>query len=167
MKILKAFRGMIINVIVVFYAAMIFILFIQVVMRYIFNAPTVWAEELGRYLFVWMTILAAGFGITERVHIGIDTLVCKLNPTARKIVKIISNVVVSVFLIFLIIKGSQLSQIAWAYSAYTMSFVKIGYVYAAIPTGALLMLISTIMVIMEDIKSMEKDNMPTGGGTHE
>ena len=33
----------------------------QVLWRYVFNDPIYWSEELARYLFVWLTFLAAAW----------------------------------------------------------------------------------------------------------
>ena len=32
---------------------------LQIVLRYAFNAPLIWSEELARFLTVWMTFLGA------------------------------------------------------------------------------------------------------------
>lgn len=36
---------------------MVSVVLLQVAMRYVFNAPTAWSEELATLLFVWMTML--------------------------------------------------------------------------------------------------------------
>lgn len=47
-------------------------IFIEVVCRYIFLISTPWAEELSRYLFVWMTYLAGGYALHTGGQIEID-----------------------------------------------------------------------------------------------
>ena len=39
--------------------SMTVIVFLQVVFRYIWDAPLGWSEEVSRFLFVWVTFLAA------------------------------------------------------------------------------------------------------------
>ena len=37
---------------------MLAIIFVQVVLRYVFLSPFSWAEELARYLLIWISCLA-------------------------------------------------------------------------------------------------------------
>jgi TRAP-type C4-dicarboxylate transport system permease small subunit len=46
----------------------------QIVCRYVFNAPIAWAEELARYLQIWITFVGIGFGIRSGSHISLNLL---------------------------------------------------------------------------------------------
>ena len=54
---------------------MVSVTFYQIIMRYVFNRAPSWSEEFVRYLFVWISVLGAGMGIQEKVHIGVDAVV--------------------------------------------------------------------------------------------
>ena len=43
--------------------AMSIIIFIQVIMRYVFQNSLTWSEELARYMFVWLVYFAVLRGI--------------------------------------------------------------------------------------------------------
>lgn len=45
--------------------------FLQVVARFVFNAPFFWTEELARYGYVWLCFVAAVFVMAEQSHIAI------------------------------------------------------------------------------------------------
>jgi TRAP-type C4-dicarboxylate transport system permease small subunit len=45
--------------------------FLQVVARFVFNAPFFWTEELARYSYVWLSFVAAVFVMAEQSHIAI------------------------------------------------------------------------------------------------
>ena len=47
----------------------------QVIVRYIFNSPSTWSEELVGYLFGWSTMLGATIVSGERGHMNIPVLV--------------------------------------------------------------------------------------------
>lgn len=61
-------------------------IFIQVVCRYILLISTPWAEELARYLFVWMAYLGGGYALHTGGQIEID-----IAPTIIKSLKGIST----------------------------------------------------------------------------
>ena len=43
-----------------------------------------WAQELATYMFVWMAKFGAALGVRTGIHVGVDVLVNRLNPAARK-----------------------------------------------------------------------------------
>ncbi|UPK36356.1 TRAP transporter small permease [Bradyrhizobium sp. 186] len=71
-------------VIAVLLAAMVVLVFGNVVLRYGFNSGIAISEELSRWLFVWMVFLGAIIGMKEHAHLGVDSLVKVLPPFGRK-----------------------------------------------------------------------------------
>ena len=53
-------------------AAMVVMVFGNVVLRYVFNSGITISEELSRWLFVWMTFLGAISAVREHGHLGTD-----------------------------------------------------------------------------------------------
>jgi TRAP-type C4-dicarboxylate transport system permease small subunit len=43
-----------------------------------------WAQELATYMFVWMAKFGAALGVRTGIHVGVDVLVNRLTPSARK-----------------------------------------------------------------------------------
>jgi TRAP-type C4-dicarboxylate transport system permease small subunit len=43
-----------------------------------------WAQELATYMFVWMAKFGAALGVRTGIHVGVDILVKRLTPGARK-----------------------------------------------------------------------------------
>ena len=67
-------------------AAMTIVTFVQVVLRYVFNAGFVWALELSIFLFAWLVLLGMSYGVRVGSHIGVDLLVKSLPPVQAKVV---------------------------------------------------------------------------------
>ena len=65
--------------------------------RYLFNAPTVWAEELSRFLQVWAVYLAAASVLRHRQMIRIGMLVDRLPPATRSLVDALGMLFVAAF----------------------------------------------------------------------
>lgn len=51
---------------------LVVVIFIQVVCRYILLISTPWAEEIARYMFVWMSYLGGGYALHTGGQIEID-----------------------------------------------------------------------------------------------
>jgi TRAP-type C4-dicarboxylate transport system permease small subunit len=43
-----------------------------------------WAQELATYMFVWMAKFGAALGVRTGIHVGVDVLIKRLTPSARK-----------------------------------------------------------------------------------
>lgn len=80
-------------ILVAMFAAMVLIIFIQVIMRKA-NNSLVWSEELGKFLFVWISWLGISIGQREGEHIKITMLVDKLPFRVAQIFNIISDIIV-------------------------------------------------------------------------
>jgi TRAP-type C4-dicarboxylate transport system permease small subunit len=65
-------------------AAMVIMVFGNVVLRYVFNSGITVSEELSRWAFVWMTFLGAIIAVKEGGHLGTDMLVSRFGPMGKK-----------------------------------------------------------------------------------
>lgn len=106
MKTLAQFVGKAIEAIcVIILAAMSILVFLNVVLRYGFNSSINVTEEVSRYLFVWLTFLAAVLAFNENQHVSVTVFVEKFSPTAKKLLFIITDVIM-LFCCYLIVDGS-------------------------------------------------------------
>lgn len=64
-------------------AAMVVMIFGNVVLRYAFDSGIAVSEELSRYLFVWLTFVGAVVVARENAHMGVETLVARLGTRGR------------------------------------------------------------------------------------
>lgn len=56
----------------------------QVVLRYVFNDPLVWSDEIAQYLFVWVAFLGVLRASRHRTHIAITAVIDRLPPWAAR-----------------------------------------------------------------------------------
>jgi TRAP-type C4-dicarboxylate transport system, small permease component len=88
------------------------LLFTNVVLRYFFQSSIFWAEEMLRYLIVWITFIGASACVKEESHISIDVLSNALSPAGQRGLKIFLNLAGLVFgVIFLYISTSLIVKV--------------------------------------------------------
>ena len=75
-------------------AAVLGLMFVQVVARYLFDAPLFWSDELGRYCYVWMSFIAAIALVGRRAHIRIDLINRFFGPRGRRAVEMLATLIV-------------------------------------------------------------------------
>lgn len=88
-------------------AVMSVLVFANVVLRYVFDSGIAWSEELSRLVFVWLIFLGAILASKEHAHIGFDTLVRRLPDSGRKLLILVSGLVMLACCVFLVIGGWQ------------------------------------------------------------
>lgn len=69
---------------------------LNIVMRYAFGTGISATEELSRTLFVWITFCGAVLASYERTHLGVDSLLDKLPPGARRVGQVLGEGIVLV-----------------------------------------------------------------------
>jgi TRAP-type C4-dicarboxylate transport system permease small subunit len=83
----KALEGLL----VLLLAAMVVMVFGNVVLRYLFDTGIDVSEELSRYFFVWLTFIGAVVVGRENAHLGVETLVARLGEKGRKVCMVLSD----------------------------------------------------------------------------
>ena len=72
-------------------AAMVLMVFVNSVLRYVAHTNIVQFEELSRYLFVWTAFLGAIIGYVEGKHVGVDIVVNSLHGLPQLILRLIGQ----------------------------------------------------------------------------
>lgn len=112
----------------------------QVVMRYLFQRPNPWTEELSRFGFIWLSMLGAALAVELRTHFVFDQLAARLRPRLRMLVRICSTALVAVLALGLIVLGMGLVDLASSQRSPALN-LPIGWVYASVPLAGMLMLL--------------------------
>jgi C4-dicarboxylate transporter DctQ subunit len=79
--------------------------FANVIVRYAFNGNILWALEVTVFLFAWMVLIGASYGVKHSVHLGVDIAINALPPVGRKIFAL-TAVTACLAFAFLLLKGS-------------------------------------------------------------
>jgi TRAP-type C4-dicarboxylate transport system permease small subunit len=78
--------------------AIIVVTSLQVILRYFFSNPLPWPEELCSLLLIYLCYFSADVIVEEKGHIAIDYFVNLLPEKARKVVSIVINFMIGIFL---------------------------------------------------------------------
>jgi TRAP-type mannitol/chloroaromatic compound transport system permease small subunit len=137
------------------------LLLVEVVLRYFFNSPTVWANELAQMLFGAYAILAGGYILRTGGHVNVDILYSRLSRKSRAALDIGTSFLFFLFCGMLLIYGGSLawdslsrfehSQSAWNPPLYPAKLM--------IPLAALLLMLQGIAKFIRDILTLS--NMDT------
>ena len=82
-----------------------FIVSYEVIMRYLFNSPTIWVNEVSRFLQIWATYLALTYSFHKNDFIRITVIYDRLNENGKKILDFISFIFILIFSSFVVYYG--------------------------------------------------------------
>lgn len=110
------------------------------------NGQAQWTEELARFLLVWVAMFGSALGFTKQAHIGIDWLVEKFHPDTRRLLTILSQLIVITFTILVLLYGGwQLTSRTFATGQVTPALgIPRGIVYLAVPLSGCFVLIQSL-----------------------
>ncbi|HDM8045244.1 TPA: TRAP transporter small permease [Vibrio campbellii] len=73
-----------------FLGAMTLMTFANVIFRYVFNDNILWALELTVFMFAWMVLVGASYGVKKHFHIGVDVIINMVSEPKRKILALLA-----------------------------------------------------------------------------
>jgi TRAP-type C4-dicarboxylate transport system permease small subunit len=131
-------------------AAMTAAVVYEVIMRNIFNAPTVWSVEYTGYAMAWLGLFGAAEVLRRDEHVGIHVLTDRLPGRAWLAADIFANATVAATAIWLTYTG-----VLWTFAAYRIAEVSDTvlqtpqvYVRVAFPLGMALVAVVSVARIV-------------------
>lgn len=135
----------------------LFILFIlimsEVIMRYIFNRPTIWQGELAQYVFGAYAILSGGFILRTNGHVNVDIIYDHFSEKTKAICDLITSVLFFFFtsMLFLYSGFFALESISYLETSQSAWDVPLWPVKCLMPIGALLLLLQGVVKFVQDL----------------
>ena len=115
----------------------------QIVMRYVFDDPLIWSEELSRYLFIWIALLGWTLASRNRTHITVRLFVDMLPRRARLLAEAANAFLVLAFAVVLLGLGIELVAVSTDVPTITL-FFNFAVIYAAVPVTAAVIVLHCI-----------------------
>jgi TRAP-type C4-dicarboxylate transport system permease small subunit len=126
------------------------IVVVQVFSRYLFNYSFVWAEELVRYLMIWMVMIGSALVQSKNDHIRIDFFPRLAGPRGRRIMETVFRLCTLVFLTIIIYKGVQASYFNRLFESSGLR-ISMFWPSLAIPFGGILIGAYTAASLVQDL----------------
>lgn len=118
--------------------ALVVVVFAQVALRYLTYQPLAWTEEMGRYLFIWLSLMGAAAGARRGTHFAVDFLPNCLSLRAGQMVRAGIRLTESGFYGLLAWAGFQIVRVTHLQQSASID-IPMSIPYAAIPIAAVLM----------------------------
>lgn len=134
----------------------------EVVRRYLFNAPTVWGQELTQLTFGVYVFLSGGHILRWGGHVNVDIIYSKFKVRTRALLDILTSIMFFLFCGMLLYYGGVFALESMAYWEHSISAwgPPIWPVKLMIPAGAALLLLQGIAKLIRDIYILVTGSIP-------
>lgn len=116
--------------------AAVLINFANVVGRYVFFKPFVWAEEVMQFMNVWAVLLGAAVVTCHGTHLKMDVFYRMGSPRARRVLDGLTNLLTIAVCLYVIYQSLQMIRMLAATGQRSViARIPMDLMYAAIPVG--------------------------------
>ena len=136
----------------------------EVLARYFFIRPTIWAAELSQLCLIWGCLLAMAWALEHRRHIAVDAVIARLPPRARQIADVAAMLFIAAFSIMVLWKGGGIfwDSFVRGRGSGTMLNLPAWVAELAVPAGFAMLFIQALVETARALAGHER----TGGGEH-
>lgn len=131
--------------------------FLQIIMRYVFNNSLSWSEELATFMMMWMTWVGASYGVKEGIHLRVTIFVDMLKGKSRAIAYIIIDIIWLIFSFYMVVMGTRIVRLAFEAQRVSPALeVPMYFIYSSVVVGCFLMFLSLITSIRKRIRNYKQ-----------
>lgn len=129
---------------------------LNVVMRYFFNHPLQWNDEVVTGMFVWTVFIGSAYAYRKHAHLGVDIVVNLMHGKTRAIVQDVISVLELLVLIMLTVVSAQyvynLIYVRGVYKPYVSDILRFPkwWIGIAVPIGFGLSTIYSVYFLLTD-----------------
>jgi len=135
--------------------AMVTVVAIGVIARYVMQNPISWSEEVARFFMNWMALLGVSVALRRHSHLSLLYFVSKTPIIVQRIAKLLSDCLILVFLFFLSFSGIKM-VIAAKIQIEPTTGIPMNYPLLCVPICGILAVIQVIFQIIIDLRSWRR-----------
>jgi len=133
---------------------MLFIIFLQVIFRYVFHNSLTFSEELARYLFVWTVFLGSAVVARDNGHIIVGVLTQRLKGNKARYTKIAAYIFTMTFVAILFYQGLRMMKLSSFQHSPALG-ISMSWVYLAIPVAMFVMFCNILILTIDVLQAKE------------
>ena len=135
---------------------MVAVITLQITMRYIFNSPLKWSEELARFSYGWFCLFGIALVTKERSHLRVSFITDKLPSKVQYVLNIISLVIMLVFFVLVSWSTLELPKLQGNIRAYSLG-VPFYFLHLSIIPGFVVSAIYTVYHLYSELKTGKRN----------
>jgi len=152
-RLSDAINSMTIYLVVILMLSMTLIVLSQVFFRFVLNNSLTWAEEISRYLMIWICFLGASIACKYGEHIRVNFIRDRFPSNLQPYISILIDVFILVFLYFCVLKSFTLTKFV-IHQKSAAARISMAWAYSSVPAGCSLMALHICSGIVDQAKTI-------------
>lgn len=145
-------------------AFLLLLIVVNILLRYIFNMPIFWSEEVSNALFIWIGFIGTAYALGNSSLISLTTLSDKFKGKSKVILDLIIDIIIVVFVVIMLYSSIEV----WPFLMITPALkIHEGIIFISVPISFALMVIHQLIKIAKNIfyfrKLMEEGKVWNSG----
>ena len=137
------------------YALIVITIFVELFRRFALSYSSIWAEEIARYAFIYVSWIGASAAIRERAHIRIDVILPFIGERTRGAVMIFGDLVTIILAVVAFWWSLETVLTSLKFGSVTHGLrISLAWFLAAVPLGFAMMFFRLIQSIVRDIQAL-------------
>ena len=148
----------------------VFVTAYEVILRNVFNKPTIWTNEITGYLLVWLGMLGIVYAYDKGTHVSVDFIFRRLNLGTQRFLNVLTVLLILTFSVLICIYGYKYWWLAYSkgWRHFGMLDVPMSYTRISLPIVGILMVFQTSIATYDNIchffssreeKKVQKDSI--------
>lgn len=117
----------------------------------------VWYDEIAGIQLAWITYFGSAYASLKGLHIGMPTLIKVFPKDIRKILFVLSKIIIFLFFLVLTYYGTKVIIVLRGDTLVTLDWIPQSFVQSVIPVSSLLIIISEFLSCKEAYEQTIKD----------
>ena len=139
------------------FAGIFLCVFAQVILRYAFNSPLTWSEELARYLFIWCAFLGWIVASRRKSHLAMTFVIERLSTRTQTGIAVATQLATLYFAWILGTRGGRLVGNNWDVENVAVPF-NLGVVYLIEPIAAVAIAAYAVAALVEALTALRANS---------
>jgi len=133
----------------------LFLVVVNVFLRFGFNRSLTWGEELCRFLFITITYIGASAGVRVKGHIVVDLIITQFTMT-RRVLLIVANFLATLFSFIIFLSSTKTAYFLKSIGQITTGLsIPMWIPYMGVIVGSLIMFFRFNEVFLNTIRNKE------------
>jgi len=125
----------------------------EVILRNVFNKPTIWTNEITSYLLVWFGMLGIVYAYDKGTHVSVDFVFRRLNASTQRFLNALTVLLILMFSMLICIYGYKYWWLAYSkgWRHFGMLDVPMSYTRISLPIVGILLVFQTSIATYNNI----------------
>jgi len=139
-----------------FLMAMVFSLMFEVIARYFFKAPTIWAADVCEQCMILLGAAGGAYSYLYDQFVRVDLIYEKLSLRRRALMDIITFFIFAVFMYMVVVQNFEAMVNAYSMDITSPTILRIPYGYGrtAVVVGSVLLALQGISILIKNIYTL-------------